>query len=184
MLGFAKSPPNIAAGSTMLPVLRGKVLLAEHGASGDFGAVLPHVSLARGTLPWERHATVEREATGDALTREHAEVKDAPSWLALIVLDADEAAGIVSTVKAGDLLGDPGAAPGQWTCDTKSDAPPRFDLRDKLLYGSDWHLVARIRDQDQLVCRFAEVLDGSDALRPATSRFFGDNARTIFNLGE
>lgn len=32
MFCFAKSPPNIAAGSTVLPVLRGKVLLAEHDA--------------------------------------------------------------------------------------------------------------------------------------------------------
>ncbi|HNP63601.1 MAG TPA: TraI domain-containing protein [Woeseiaceae bacterium] len=32
MLGFAKSHPKIAAGSTVLPVLRGKVLLAEHDA--------------------------------------------------------------------------------------------------------------------------------------------------------
>lgn len=32
MFGFAKSPPKTAAGSTVLPVLRGKVLLAEHDA--------------------------------------------------------------------------------------------------------------------------------------------------------
>jgi hypothetical protein len=46
------------------------------GAVGDYGSDLPHIALARDTLPWERTAQAD---------------VDAP-WLALIVLDQDEAA--------------------------------------------------------------------------------------------
>lgn len=67
-------------------------------------------------------------------------------------------------------------------CATKTDAPPRYDIRNKLLYGSDWHMMARVPTQKDLVCSFAEVFS-APGLESGAARFFGLNAVQAFHLG-
>jgi len=58
---------------------------------------------------------------------------------------------------------------------------PKYDIRDKLLYGSDWHMVSQIKRYQDLVCGFGEVLSGG-ALEGWAPAFFGDNARRAMRL--
>ncbi|RVU33974.1 hypothetical protein EOI86_22885 [Hwanghaeella grinnelliae] len=80
---FALQPTDIAA------------QFPPRGASGNFSAVLPHVILRRDTLPWERTARHKDASTGH---------DDGAPWLALLIFEEHEVAGLVSTVDADTLL--------------------------------------------------------------------------------
>ncbi len=69
-------------------------------------------------------------------------------------------------------------------CKTKRNAPPRFKIEDKILFGTDWYMVTREKNQEQLVCGFARAFS-SDVLSPEQGReiaagFFGKNALNAF----
>jgi len=70
------------------------------GSLGDHSGVLPHVLLRPSTAPWQR-ATVAPSGVPDAVTR--ALVRR-PPWLALLLLDADEAPDPL-VVRVADLTG-------------------------------------------------------------------------------
>jgi hypothetical protein len=53
-------------------------------------------------------------------------------------------------------------------------APP-YDIRDKILYGSDWHMIAQNAQREDLICSFGEVFS-SKKLQDAAPLFFGKNA--------
>ena len=70
---------------------------------------------------------------------------------------------------------DPDAA-----CTTTKNAPPRFAIESKILYGSDWFLVVKEKGQQEMVCSFARVF-AEPALKdhhPAAlaAGFFSENA--------
>jgi hypothetical protein len=74
-------------------------------ASGEFDAALPHVLLRRTTLPWERTAAAAAPA-GAPTSR--------PPWLAVLLLDGDEApeprpGTIADLVPAGTTIAAPGS---------------------------------------------------------------------------
>lgn len=68
-------------------------------------------------------------------------------------------------------------------CDSKSDAQPRYDILDKLMYGSDWHMMSRVPDADDLICSFGEVFS-TEGLEEGTERFFGLNSARILGQEE
>jgi hypothetical protein len=95
---FAFSAPTTALLSVFPP----------EGATGEFSAVLPHVVLGDVTFPWARHP-----APGGSKKRPEAGTDvddDVPTWLAVLVLDEDDAAanpGLVlapATATVGDLF--------------------------------------------------------------------------------
>jgi predicted TIM-barrel fold metal-dependent hydrolase len=53
--------------------------------------------------------------------------------------------------------------------------PQAEELMDKLMYGTDWHMIFRLRDHPRYLARFADALD-SGILRPFRERFFALNA--------
>jgi hypothetical protein len=59
---------------------------------------------------------------------------------------------------------------------------PRYDILDKLVFGSDWHMMARVKDRESLVCAFGEAFSSTPELRAAAARFFGANAARAFGL--
>lgn len=59
---------------------------------------------------------------------------------------------------------------------------PPYDIRDKILYGSDWYMVTQEKKYKDLLCSFGEVFSGG-ALEGFAAKFFGDNARRAFPLG-
>jgi hypothetical protein len=104
------------------------------GSHGDYGAILPHVMLARSTLPWERSPN----ATGAG--------SDHVPWLALLLFDEDDqsvtpraAANGPAQFTARDLL--PGDVPlagggtGRLPADTVSCFPRGRKRADPLDYG-------------------------------------------------
>lgn len=58
-----------------------------------------------------------------------------------------------------------------------------ISIFDKIIYGSDWHMMARIEDRENLVCRFAQVFSEL-GLPEEAAKFFGRNAERAFGLGE
>jgi hypothetical protein len=58
---------------------------------------------------------------------------------------------------------------------------PKFNLRDKIIYGSDWHMVSQEKHYQDLICAFGEVLSGG-VLEGWAAGFFGDNARHALGL--
>lgn len=88
------------------------------GSSGDFENVLPHITLKRPTLPWER--SPEEGAS------------DAPPWMALLVFAADDLVGRVKTVTVADLVGD------------RPKSPKRRDKSKTLLSESTDDLTASV----------------------------------------
>jgi hypothetical protein len=65
------------------------------GARGEFAGTLPHVVLARDTLPWEREPFDPQK---DRLAN-----KDKAPWLAVLVLDADDPNAKIKTGNVSDL---------------------------------------------------------------------------------
>ena len=57
---------------------------------------------------------------------------------------------------------DPSESSRRWdpegACETRQNAPPRFPIEDKILYGSDWFLIVREQGQQKMVCDFARTL--------------------------
>ena len=74
-----------------------------------------------------------------------------------------------------------------WTedaCETEKNAPPRYNIEDKILFGTDWYMVTKEKHQRKMVCAFAEALS-SEPLPPEqqisiAKRFFGKNALAAF----
>ncbi|MFY9825565.1 MAG: hypothetical protein WAM82_29595 [Thermoanaerobaculia bacterium] len=60
---------------------------------------------------------------------------------------------------------------------------PPYDIRDKILYGSDWYMVTQENKYQDFLCSFGEVFSGG-ILESSAAKFFGDNARRAFPLGK
>lgn len=95
------------------------------GARGEFAGALPHVVLTRDTLPWEREP-------GDPPLPPLAN-KDKASWLAVLVLDADDPNAKIKTGRVSDLQSNSslvGYAPNipNWLVDEEQnpDTPCRY----------------------------------------------------------
>lgn len=58
-------------------------------AEGEFNATLPHIVLANRTLPWQRFPTLKEP---DRLYPDNRHDRDIPTWLAVLVFDADDEA--------------------------------------------------------------------------------------------
>ena len=83
------------------------------GSSGNFEAILPHITLNRSTLPWERTAIVEEpvDGAGEAVGQTP---RNPPSWLALLVFTEEEIEGVSTILTAEQLI----------TADSTTHAPP------------------------------------------------------------
>lgn len=72
-------------------------------AQGEFDNTLPHIVLANQTLPWQRYPTLE-EPERQYPDQKHD--RDIPSWLAVLVFDADDEAayaGFRAQAKSGTV---------------------------------------------------------------------------------
>jgi predicted TIM-barrel fold metal-dependent hydrolase len=69
------------------------------------------------------------------------------------------------------------AIPKDWDFCQARDIPPRYDLREKILYGSDWMMPEAAFVGTEYFKAFKEVFDGE--LAPYRHLFFGENARSL-----
>jgi predicted TIM-barrel fold metal-dependent hydrolase len=65
---------------------------------------------------------------------------------------------------------------------TTSEKP--YNMADKMMYGSDWHMIAKVRDHRRYVAAFAKVFDESRSpgLKDMRDKFFRDNALRFLKL--
>lgn len=68
-----------------------------------------------------------------------------------------------------------------YSCSLPKLPDRQFNILDKLVYGSDWHMMARIDNREDLLCSFGEVFS-SPELRSGAEGFFGANAHRAFGL--
>jgi len=69
------------------------------------------------------------------------------------------------------------AIPRDWDFCQAQDLPPRYDLREKILYGSDWMMPEAAFVGTEYFKAFQDVFDGE--LAPYRHLFFGENARAL-----
>ena len=54
------------------------------------------------------------------------------------------------------------------------DAEPHSIIRDKIMYGSDWHMMSRVPDRKHLTCSFAEVFSSGCSKMPRRIEIFAE----------
>lgn len=138
------------------------------GATGSFERVLPHLALARPTLPWDRSA------------RRTASPEDDPPWMALLVLTEAELAGIGRNVRAGTLeTPAPGWTPLRPDAGADPDQPVALldlpgDLARAILpTGTELELLTSARDvrsADGAVKQAGRAIVTANRLPPAGAR--------------
>jgi predicted TIM-barrel fold metal-dependent hydrolase len=73
-----------------------------------------------------------------------------------------------------------GYDPGNLCTRTTEVEHQKYELEDKIMYGSDW-LVSVKDDRADYLCRFGEAFNAT-GLQAHRAKFFGQNARKAFNL--
>jgi hypothetical protein len=74
-----------------------------------------------------------------------------------------------------------GHAPGDLCARTTEVSYRKYELEDKILYGSDW-LVSLEDDREDYLCRFGEAFKPNTPLGKHRQKFFGGNAKAAFGL--